>query len=339
MKIQNKTKCAIRKAGCALLTGCLFFLCIAGCTDSDDTTLLKNDCLKWSSGPSMAGYDIEFVYAIALPYQSGKILSAQVEASIAGAPGTWMEHRSYYTDPDGQVDTPVTVGAPSVTNDAVTTVDFVADTCAATLRYYYRVPEEAKGRSVSFIFSATASSGERVSYPMGPYDVSAMDMALDLALTAANCYISIEDLAVYNAAAASASGKIDLVYLYRNYNASDMTFLHALVSPAAPQFLPGVTLPAGADRNTKIRKGGPKDAHLARLHLKNPPEPQPAVYVDDIDMQMIDLSDMPNYALNFIKDEGAWVETQDGRYRAYIYFNTTRSGLAGATVSIKRYAR
>ncbi|MDR1335401.1 MAG: DUF4466 family protein [Tannerella sp.] len=330
-------RCAIHEAGCALLLGCLS-LCLAGCTDDDSGTSLKNDCLKWSTGPNMAGYDIEFVYAIALPRNMGKILSAQVEAGIAGAAGTWMEHRSYFTDPNGQVDTPVTVGAPSVTGGATTTVDFVADTCAATLRYYYRVPEEAKGRSVSFTFSATASNGERVSYPMGPYAVSAMDMALDLALTAANCYISIEDMAVYNAAAAaSVAGKIDLVYLHRNYNASDVTFLHALVSPAGSQYLPGVTLPAGVDRNTKIRKGGPKDAHLARLHLKTPPEPQPAVYVDDIDMQTIDLSDMPNYALNFIRDEGAWVETQDGKYRAYIYFNTTRSGLAGATVSIKRY--
>jgi hypothetical protein len=329
-------KIRIKIAG-VLLLGCLS-LCFFACKDGEDNTSLKNDCLKWSVGPNMAGYDIEFVYAMALPYNTGKILSAQVEASIAGAAGTWMEHNSYYTDPDGQIDTPVTVGSPSVTDGGTTSVDFVTDTCASTLRYYYRVPDEAKGRSVSFTFSATASNGERVSTQMGPYAVSRMDIALDLVLTAANCYISIEDLAVCNAAtAATIPEKIDLVYLFRNYNTDGVTFLHAFVSPANPQFLPGVTLPAGVNRSTKIRKGGPKDAHLARLHLKTPPEPQPAVYVDDVDMQTVDLADMPDYALNFIKDNGAWIETQDGRYRAYIYVNTVRP-IAGATISIKRYA-
>jgi hypothetical protein len=320
-----------------LLLGCLSLVFPACHDDGGGNTSLRNDCLKWSVGPNMAGMDIEFVYAVALPYGTGRIVSVQAEASIAGDAGTWMEHHSYYTDPNGQVDTPVPVGAPSVTDGQTTTVDFVADTCAATLRYYYRVPEEAKGRQVSFTFSATASNGEQVSYGMGPYPVSIMDMQLDLALTSANCYISIEDMAIYNAAsAATIPDKIDLVYLFRNYNSQGITFQHALTAPAADaQYRPNLTIPVELYRNTRIRKGGLKDAHLARLHLKTPPEPQPAVFVDDIDLMSVDLSDMPNFALNFIKDDGAWIETHDGKYRAFIYFNSVRP-IAGATISIKR---
>ena len=67
-------------------------------------------------------------------------------------------------------------------------------------------------------------------------------------------YISISDMTVYNAANVAANAaKVDLVYLYRVV--TGVTFAHALVAPAAnPIYLPGVTLPAGVNRNTKERK-------------------------------------------------------------------------------------
>lgn len=319
-----------------VLLVCLIALSFIACDDEKDNTVLKNDCLKWSSGPNLAGLDIEFAYAIALPYKTGKIVSAQVEASIAGAKGTYLENNSYYTNPNGQIDTPVLVGAPSVTDGKTTKVDFVVDTCAATLRYYYKIPEEAKGQSVSFHFSAKASTGETVSYQMGPYAISKMDMQLDLSLTRANCYISIEDMAVYNATeAALVPEKIDLVYLFQNYTAQDIDFLHSFVAPAAnPQYLPGITLPKGVNRDAKIRKGGPKDAHLARMQLSG--RQQPGVYVDDIDLIGMNFTDMPDFALNLIAEDGLWVETHDGKYRAYIYVNSVRN-IAGAVISMKRY--
>ena len=145
-----------------------------------------------------------------------------LKLSIAGATGTYLENRSFYTDSSG-VDVGITVGNLSVTTDNNTEVIFTRDTCAATLRYFYIIPEEARGKSVTFTFSATASNGETVSYPMGPYTIANMDMKLDLVASDNNlCYISIADMAVYNAAtAATIPDKIDLVYLYqgchRNY--------------------------------------------------------------------------------------------------------------------------
>lgn len=322
---------------------CLLSSSFLSCSDDDnDSTVLKNDCIKWTIGPNVVGTEIEFAYAMALPYNAGKIVKAQVEASIAGADGTWMEHNSYYTDREGSKDIPVLVGAPSKTEAKRTTVDFVVDTCAATLRYYYIVPEEAKGKTVSFTFTAEAigvdGQSYNVSYQMGPYQVSTMDMQLDLTLSRTKCYISIEDMTVYSADEIAANpGKIDLVYLFRNYKDEGIEFQHAFVSPGAdPMFLPDVVLPVGASNISKIRKGGPSDAHLARLDQKDPAEKQPAVYVDDLDMQTVNLAIMPDYALDVRTYDGMWVETQDGKYRAFIFANQMRN-ISGGTISMKRY--
>ena len=289
-------------------------------------TGLNNDCIKRSLGPNIVGMNIEFTYAMALPKATGKIVSAQVEATIAGATGTYLENKSYYTNGSG-VDIGIVVGNPSVTTSTKTEVTFSKDTCASTLRYFYYIPEEARGKSVSFTFSSKSSNGESVSYTMGPYVVSKMDMKLDLVLNDNN-YLSIADMAVYNAATAVANAdKIDLVYLYRAI--TGITFLHALVSPANSEYLPGVTLPAGVTKSTKVSKAwAVRDFNLARL--------QYGVYIDDVDFDVIDLKDAPNFAINTKAEAGVWVETADGKYRAYVYVNKVDNTAKTMTVSIKR---
>lgn len=311
----------------------VFFL--ASCQDEEFSlpeakTQLQNDCIKRTLGPNMVGLDIEFVYAMALGYDKGHIVSAEVEATIPGAAGTFLEHRSYHTSPGG-ADVGVVVGTPSVTEGAKNVVTFTADTAAAALRYFYRVPEEARGKTVSFTFSAKASTGETVSYKMGPYAIAKMEMQRDIVLSDNNLsYVSIADMTVYDATGAAAnSDRIDLVYLHRQI--SGITFNHALVSPAAnPDLLPDVTLPAGVDKSTKVSKTwGLRDFHLARL--------QYGIYIDDLDFQRLSLSGAGNYAIDMKAEAGAWVETADGKYRAYIYVNSVNNGAKTMTISIKRY--
>jgi hypothetical protein len=307
-----------------------------GCKKINDTTIpipptvLQNDCIKRTLGPNVAGLNIEFAYAMALPQSAGTIVSAQVDASIAGAAGTYLENRSFYTNGSGQ-DIGITVGSPSVTTDTKTVVTFTKDTCAATLRYFYTIPDAARGESVTFIFSATASTGETVSYTMGPYAITNMTMKLDQVCTDGNaCYLSIADMAFYNAATAAANpGKIDLVYLYRAI--TGITFAQALVSPAAStDYLPGVTLPAGVNNDTKmIKTFALNDQNLARL--------QYGVFIDDADFQQIDFTNAPDYAINLKAQAGAWVETADGKYRAFIYINAVNNTTKTMTVSIKSY--
>jgi hypothetical protein len=291
---------------------------------------LNNDCIKRTLGPNIVGTNIEFAYAMAIPAKTGKLVSAQVEATIAGTPGTYLENRSFYTNGSG-VDVGITVGSPSVTTDTKTVVTFTKDTCAATLRYFYNIPEAARGKSVTLKFSATASNGLTASYTMGPYVITKMDMKLDLAATDNKaCYISIEDMAIYDAATAAASpGKIDLVYLYRAI--TGITFNHALASPtASPEYLPGITLPSGLSRSTKMLKTWAlNDFNLARL--------QYGIYIDDIDFQVLNFTNAPNFVINLKAAAGTWVETSDGKYRAYIYINSINNATSSMTVSIKRF--
>ncbi len=312
----------------------LFAIVFNGCKDEEYALPvakdgLQNDCIKRTLGPNLVGQNIEFVYATAIKFNTGKIVSAQVEASIPGAAGTYLEHRSYYTNGSG-VDVPITVGSPSVTTANTSVVTFTKDTCAAALRYFYMIPEEARGKSVSFTFSAKASTGETVTYKMGPYAIAQMDMKLDLVLSDGNlAYFSVADLAAYNAAsAASNAAKIDLVYLYRSY--PTVSFLHSLVSPGSnPEYLPGITLPTGVKNVTKfVKVYGLRDRHLARA--------QYGIYIDDVDLQTIDFANCTDNGINMKVDAGAWVQTADGTYTAYIFVNKVDNTAKTMTVSIKR---
>ena len=302
--------------------------------------ILKNDCIKRSLGPNVAGLDMEFAYAMALPPSAGKLLSASVEASVAGDAETWMEHRSY--NPDGFV----IVGNQSENNGARTTVSFTIDTCAATLRYYYRIPESAKGKQVSFTFSVAASNGETVSYPMGPYTIAKMDIKHALQVNAADCFISLADMAVYDAAAAAANpADIDLVYLFRRYGTWGIVFDHAFVSPAAdPRYLPaaspqyqpgGFTLPTGMNNSSRIRRTNElRDRQLYDIPGL-PPTSLSGIYVDDIDLETLIFTGMPNYAIDVRAENGMWVETQNRKYRAFIYVNSVNDN-GSAVISMKR---
>jgi hypothetical protein len=314
----------------------VLLLLVAGCKKEEyalpiPKDVLQNDCIKRTLGPNIVGQNIEFAYAMAILPDKGKLVSAQVEASIAGASGTFLENRSFYTENNG-VDSGIVVGEASVNQNATTMVTFNKDTSAATLRYYYTIPEEARGKSVSFTFSAKSSDGESVSYKMGPYTVAKMDMVRELAVKdGANCYISIADMAVYDATTAAANAdKIDLVYLYRSI--PDISFNHALVSPAAnAQYLPGVILPNGVNNSTLVRKVfNLQDYNLAQL--------QYGIYIDDLDFQQLDLSDAPNYAINLKAEAGTWVQTADGKYKAYIFINSVNNSQKSAVISIKRYS-
>ncbi len=291
---------------------------------------LQIDALKRKLGPNIIGDYIDFVYAIALPSAKGKIVSAQVQASIAGAAATYIDPKSYYTNTSG-VDVGITVAAASVNENSTTSVTLTKDTNAVAFRYYYYIPEEARGKEVSFTFSAKSSNGEIVSYKLGPYKISKMDMAKNITVTdGGKMYFSIADMAAYTAAEiGSNASKIDLVYLYRTYTTG--AFNHALNAPTASAYLPGITLPSGVNNDTKLYEVfGLQDRNLANL--------QYGIYVDDIDLIQKDFSKAPNNAIDLKAESGIWVETADKKYRAYIFINSVNNTTKSAVISIKRLA-
>src|SRR5690606_33418714 len=249
-----------------------------GCNDDmvligDPVTALNNDCIKRSLpvAPNLIGEEIEFAYAMALPEELGNLTSAQVVASIPGATGTYFDPNSYHTNESGQ-DVPVLVASDSQTDGGTTSVQFTADTCAATLRFYYVVPEEARGKEVSFQFSVTSSNGQSAEYSMGPYKISNMDMTRELSLTSDDaCYISFHDNAdaavIYTksdlVADPSLASQVDLVYAH--HASGDIS--HAFYAADAPEaYRPDVEFPSGFSNQTRlIQEYGLRDRQLSNL--------------------------------------------------------------------------
>lgn len=301
----------------------------------DPVTELTNDCIKRSLpiAPNLIGQEIEFAYAMALPKELGKLTSAQVIASIPGAAGTKFDPNSYHTNASGQ-DIPVLVASESQTSGATTSVQFTADTCAATLRYYYIIPTEARGQEVSFTFSAKASNGQSVEIKMGPYKISTMDMTRNLILTSdEQCYISLRDnsnaAVIYSKSQLednpSLASQIDIVYGY--HTNADLS--HAFYAAGSPEaYRPNVVFPSGFSNVTKmIQDYGLRDRQLSDLHYSH--------FIDDLDFQAVNMDRSIHHALILKEEAGVWIETADGAYRAFVYVN--KAVATGMAVSVKRY--
>ncbi len=297
----------------------------------DPVTQLSNDCIKRTlpTQPNIVGQNIEFAYAMAIPAKLGKLSSAKVEASIPGAEGTRFDPNSYSTNNAG-ADVPVLVCSDSQTTGALTSVTFTADTCAATLRYYYVIPEAARGKEVSFKFSVKSSNGQEAEFEMGPYSISKMDMTLNqTVVTGETCYLSFHgDEAVRIISASEAGGAaadIDLIY---NHSAKK-DIAHAFLTPAAPAELrDGAAIPSGVTNNSKlVRVYNLQDRQLSNLNN--------AKFIDDLDFQKMDFSGATGYVLILGEQYGVWVETADGKYRAYVYINSVTSN--SMKISVKRY--
>lgn len=328
---------------------------------SDDDSSLRNDLIKKTTAPAIVGEKIEFAYAMGA--QKGRLQSAEVQASIAGGQGTGFELYSYYTAREAVTingvsytaggEVPVRTVREAATNGAVSTaameekVDEVylnptvshgkntIDLIAATLRYTYVVPEEAKGKRISFSFSSKSTAGETVAYSTEEYAVSKMDMKRLIEMTNGNvCYFSIADMAAYTkqeVESRNLQGQIDFVYIYQD-KVGGYDYGHSFVSlgtdakyvassGAIPGNWPKTKTPMEA------RRDNVRDAQLKGA--------LPNVYLDDIDFETLELDNAVDYTLGLNTDGGAFMKTADGRYAAYIYVNKLSAD--GMTVSIKRY--
>lgn len=333
-------------------------LCFS-CSDDDDSTL-RNDVLKKTVAPAIAGEKIEFAYAMGA--QEGILNKAEVVASIAGATGTGFELYSWYTNASkdnvvvGGVtyktgdDVPLKTVKEATTDGAVSKavmeskIDEVyvrpyvpygtsqVDMVAATIRYAYVVPEEAKGKTVSFQFSSQSNTGASAFCNTPSYKISKMDMKRLIQMESEGaCYFSIENMAAYTKAevvAQNLGNKIDFIYIYQD-KLNGFDYKHSFVSPGTdPKYIAisGI-VPAGATNKTVMEKR----ANVRDAQLKGS---TPDVFIDDIDFETLDLSAAVDYALNFNKDDGAFMKTTDGKYAAYVYVNSNSNPF---TVSIKRY--
>lgn len=310
---------------------------LLGLTSCDKTTVevqepLKNDLLKKTTGPAVIGTRVEFVYAIGAT--EGNLQNVKAEASIPGATGTGFSGFSWYTDRNTGVDKPLLTASDTITNGAVSTAKIIdVNNKAVSLRYFYTVPEAARGQAFSVKFSGTSSTGKEVTISSPTYQVSKMDMSRLIVLEdAKKAYFSIADMTAYTKDEVdqkNLSGKIDFVYVYRP-TISTYAFGHAMVSLANKSYINDLAMPAAWTKAaTKLDKRVDiRDAQLRGGGFDS--------YIDDIDLQQTTFPNAADYAYGFAADQGAFVTSADGTYVAYIFVNAVNNTTKTMTVSIKR---
>lgn len=159
-------------------------------------------------------------------------------------------------------------------------------------------------------------------------------MTRELSLTSDDaCYISFHDNAdaavIYTksdlVADPSLASQVDLVYAH--HASGDIS--HAFYAADAPEaYRPDVEFPSGFSNQTRlIQEYGLRDRQLSNLQYSH--------FIDDLDFQEINMDRSTNYALGLKEEAGAWVQTADGSYRAFVYVNA--AGADGLTISVKRY--
>ncbi len=333
----------------------------ASCSDDNDNSgSMRNDFIKKTTAPAIVGEQIEFAYAMGTT--NGRLSTAEAVVSTAGGTGTGFGLYSYFTSRGNLTigstkyvagdDVPLKTVKEASTSGAISTATMMeqVDACyinptvafgtaqtdliAATIRYYYVVPEEARGKEFSVKFSSKSTSGETATYQTPAYKVSKMDMKRSIAMTSNNvCYFSIADMKAYTKAEVDAqnmSAKIDFIYLYQaKLGAYD--YGNVFVSPGTdPKYIAISDIVPG--NWTKNKTSMEKRVDVKDAQLKGN---IPNVYIDDIDFETLNLSAAADYVLGFGVDHGAFMKTADGKYAAYVYVNAVNNGTM--TVSIKRY--
>ena len=307
----------------------------SSCEKDDGPKALRNDMIKKTDGPNLVGNEIEFAYVMAVP--GSKLDAAYAEASIAGAAGTGFDPNSYHTGSTGQ-DIGVPVATDCTTEGGRSQAVFI-DTLAATLRYRYVVPEEARGRSVSIVFSCKAKNGETVSYRVPDQKIARMYMRKGIRVTSDDrCYISIRNMAAYTleeVRSQGLAGEIDLIYHYRKVAGID--YGHVLLSPGTEaEYLEGAVVPEGATHVSKVEKQvSTFDRHLV-IDAKNEVSAGGYSFIDDIDFETYNPGPALSFVLNMAKCESVWVVGADGKHRAFLQVNSVTNG--GMTISMKSYA-
>lgn len=301
---------------------------------------LKNEVIKRTVSPLIVGERIELAYGAGS--LAGKLAAMQVIASIPGGAGTGFEIVTHRTV--NAADLVTTVASNAVTNAATSSATII-DTNATTLRYYYVIPEAARGQQVSFSFSVTDKAGNNASTTTPAYTISKMDMARNITVVGSATgarYFSIELMRAFTQAqvdSGNLSSKIDFVYAYAatvTPTATPYTFGHSLLSLATPSTYipPALTIPsAWTKNNTLMEKKIGTTVYDGQLKgdVNN------TIFVDDLDLQKQSFAGSVNYSLGMAADGSVFMRTADGKYNAFVFVNTATNASSTAVLSLKRY--
>lgn len=316
----------------------MIFCLIVSCSKEKEEQI-KNDLIKRTTSPLIVGEKIYFAYAAAS--MDGKLKTMRVKATTPGAIGTGYEPYTWRTGNDG-VNVSTEVASQCTTNGDLSEATLKDDVQSTTLRYYYIIPEELRGKEVSFVFSAASTTGHEISMSTPSYSVSKMDMKTGIVMTATDNgarYFSIEDMKAYTLAeveAGNLSNKIDFIYAYaakKTVGANKYDYKHAFVSPAAEAYYPdNFTIPSSWAKNSTLMD---KKLYVWDGQLKN--DPNINIFVDDLDLQKQTFDNSTNYVLDIRVDGSVFMQNSSKKYAAYIYINKVTDSSQTVEVGIKKY--
>lgn len=298
---------------------------------SEDESPLRNDLLRKDMGPVLVGNTLEFAYAIGST-DGNPIKAVEVTASFPGAEGTGIGMSSRYTNPDNGEEEEVRI-ATETSTDGIMSKAYIVDTIAATIRYFYVVPKEARGNRIKFYFRSITGTGE-ATIQSPEYTVSNVEIFKDLSLSSGqkSCF-SLEMMQSYSVAQVEAldiADKIDFIYTYKPTMGSGWSFAHGLVSPSNEKgYLYPVEIPLGASNHTLLEKRYWPDGQLKSSGV-------PTIYVDEVDLRQATLDGVTAHAYELGQDQGVLIRSHDGKYIAYLYINETSSNLQRMNFAIKR---
>ena len=310
----------------------LYAVAVAFCSScSDDESPLRNDLLRKDVGPVLVGNTLEFAYAIGST-DGTPIKAVEVTASFPGAEGTGIAINSRYTNPDNGEEEEVRIATETSTEGTVSKA-YIVDTVAATIRYFYVVPEVARGSKIKFHFRSITGTGE-ATVQSPEYTVSNVEIFKNLSLSSGerSCF-SLETMQSYSVAQVEEmgiAGKIDFIYTYKPTMGSGWSFAHGLVSPSNEKgYLYPVEIPSGAANRTLMEKRYWPDGQVNTSGV-------PTIYVDEIDLRQAALDGVTAHAYELGQDQGVLIKSHDGKYIAYLYINETSSNLKRMSFAIKR---
>lgn len=307
--------------------------------------------IRKTLGPFIAGESYDFAFSMAS--KDGSVLKdVEIEATYAGASGTTLDTKCYWTDSDGkngdrEMLQNVSADGKSTRASVIgsyTEYDGGYTSYAITVRYTYMVPEEARGGKVRFTVKYTTQNGSSGQYSTDEYEVSRVDMIRSITLTdpdghSGTRYFSIADMKAYTldeVNASSISASVDFVYRYNSGNittpgGSSVKLNHAIIAPGYATYLDSEYIPASwTKNNTWIEKRKWDDMQLKGAVPNN--------YVTDLDIRQSDMKGITFAEYGLAADFGVLVQTADGAYRAYVYVKSVNNTSRSVTLGIKRLA-
>lgn len=284
--------------------------------------------------PYIVGEKIDLSFA-AGSATKGNLLDLYVKSNIPGASGTLLEKTGIYYNWNLGKDDTYTVFS-DVQQQGSDWKGTYVDTIAATARFHYVIPEEAKGKRVEIVFNANCEGGHGTK----SFDclVSNVELKRNIPIEVANedgtakSFFSLSKMQAYSLLEVQSENiydDIDFVFLYDDKGPSETWKLnYAILSPSSNYLPSGVLSESWSKKNdTDIEIKNWEDYHLQGSGRMN--------FVDDIDFQEARFVTDTKMCINIANETRSLVKSEDGEWIALIWFKNVSK--TNTLLNIKRY--